>query len=187
MLQAETRVILNERIMLDEAQARAAQAETRQGEGDINTDDDDDDTAEYEHWHRREMARIARSASSFLFFLLRAWSTPCVWLCTRLRMLGLMVVVVCNTLQGYAMLPCTVSLAALHMTTWKLEHSKLFVQNVSCSIVVLCIACSSVVSSVTMLLLGCQWSKWISAIPLEEQSIAALAAPCTSHFTMLIS
>lgn len=62
MLQAETRVILNERIMLDEAQARAAQAETRQGEGDINTDDDDDDTAEYEHWHRREMARIARSA-----------------------------------------------------------------------------------------------------------------------------
>lgn len=48
--------------MLDEAQARAAQAETRQGEGDINTDDDDDDTAEYEHWHRREMARIARSA-----------------------------------------------------------------------------------------------------------------------------
>ena len=61
MPQAETRVILNERILLDEAQARAAQAETRQGEGDINTDDDDDDTAEYEHWHRREMARIARS------------------------------------------------------------------------------------------------------------------------------
>lgn len=60
MLQAETRVILNERILLDEAQARAAQAETRQGEGDINTDDDDDDTAEYEHWHQREMARIAR-------------------------------------------------------------------------------------------------------------------------------
>ncbi|KAL3143239.1 hypothetical protein ABBQ38_002090 [Trebouxia sp. C0009 RCD-2024] len=57
---AETRVILNERILLDEAQARAAQAETRQGEGDINTDDDDDDTAEYEQWHHREMARIAR-------------------------------------------------------------------------------------------------------------------------------
>ena len=60
MVQAETRQILNERIKLDEAQARAAQAEAWQGAGDINTDDDDDETAEYEQWHRREMARIAR-------------------------------------------------------------------------------------------------------------------------------
>lgn len=72
-LQAETRVILNERILLDEAQARAAQAETRQGEGDINTDDDDDDTAEYEQWHHREMARIARSDADTLQCLLSTW------------------------------------------------------------------------------------------------------------------
>ena len=59
--------------MLDEAQARAAQAEVRQGAGDINTDDDDDDTAEYDQWHLREMARIARSA------LL----CPSMWICNH--------------------------------------------------------------------------------------------------------
>ena len=79
MLQAETRVILNERIMLDEAQVRAAQAETRQGEGDINTDDDDDDTAEYEHWHRREMARIARSGHACLHLQHADGSVPRAW------------------------------------------------------------------------------------------------------------
>lgn len=71
MVQAETRQILNERIKLDEAQARAAQAEVRQGAGDINTDDDDDETAEYEQWHRREMARIARCV--LLFFPCFDW------------------------------------------------------------------------------------------------------------------
>lgn len=83
-LQAETRVILNERILLDEAQARAAQAETRQGEGDINTDDDDDDTVEYEQWHHREMARIARCDADTLQCLLSTWHLRVPLCCTPL-------------------------------------------------------------------------------------------------------
>lgn len=94
--------------MLDEAQARAAQAETRQGEGDINTDDDDDDTAEYELWHRREMARIARSACTEHTLCQAVYANLHIW-----------VMFVVQDSSSCVMGACLPVFAAMHMALWQ--------------------------------------------------------------------